>query len=156
MSIIKKCKIISLIFLGLTLSSGLLADMTVAPFGSGSTSGQIPIGMKKSGSDCKTKNCLEFVVKPSCFGTNLRAYPAATQMKEDEDVIVRLELKKDNKVDIVEIQYPATLTFDVGGVRRDCIINPNQNMNNSSPKNMKCKKPGTVDQYDSYTLMGYL
>ena len=150
-----KVKFATMMVLSIVLSLAAYADMTVAPHGSGSTSGQAPIGMKKSGSECKTKNCLEFVVKPSCFGTNLRAYPADTQMKEDEDVIVKIELKKGSNTDIVEIQYPATLTFDVGGVRRDCVIPSGQNMTNSSPKNINCKKVGSVDEYDSYTLLNW-
>jgi hypothetical protein len=141
--------------LSFCISSSLFADMSVAPFGSGSTSGNTPIGLKRSGSDCKTKNCLEFVVKPSCFGTNLRAYSADTQMKDDEDVIVELNLQKEGKTDLVSIQYPATLTFDVGGVRRDCTINLGQDMTNASPKDIVCKKVGTSFETDTYTLLGW-
>lgn len=108
----------------LTFSSFTYAQISVAPNGSANASG-VPIGIKKSGSECLTKGCVEFIVKPSCFGTNLRAYEGSTQMQENQDVIVELDLVKpgnSNLKDKLRIQYPATLTFDTSGIRKACTV----------------------------------
>ena len=116
-------KTLSILFL-LSFSMTAFAQISVAPNGSSNPQG-IPIGNKRSGSECLTKGCIEFVIKPSCFGTNLRAYDASTQMKEDEDVVVEFNLEKPgdtSSTDKLRVQYPATLTFDTSGVRRACSI----------------------------------
>lgn len=121
-------------------ASSALSQISTVPFGS-SNLGIPPVGAKKSGGDCKSGGCLEFNIKPACFGTNLRAYSGDKQMKENEDVVVEMKLKNKEdptKIDNIRVRYPARLTFASAGARKICTIDAGQNMNNGSPKSIKC------------------
>ncbi len=114
-----------LLILGLAFALPALAQIKIAPNGSASAAPKPPIGIKKSGGNCSDGSCLEFIVKPYCFGTNLRAYDASTQMKENEDIKVKfnmVNLADSGKKDEITVQYPAKLTFASDGVRSDCEI----------------------------------
>lgn len=143
--------------LGLILLLGstvAYSQISIAPIGSAGSQSSTPVGKKKTDGSCTSKNCIQFNVTPSCFGTNLRAYSAETQMKQEEDNLIKLKLTKGTNVDNIEIRYPASLTFGSSGVRQDCTIDSGQDLSNSSPKQITCTKPGSTGSF-SYTLLNW-
>jgi len=145
-----------LLLLGLIFAIPALAQIVVPPNGSASAAKTPPIGTKKSGGNCIDGSCMEFVIKPYCFGTNLRAYAADSQLKPDEDVSMKFNLVSEidsSKTDELRIEYPARLTFPSEGVRTDCTFKYTNN-GDSSPKNILCTNPqsGVVEEK---TLMSW-
>lgn len=143
-------------FIALFVCGFANAQISIAPHGTGGGGAIPPVGVKKSGSDCLSEGCLELVIKPSCFGTNLRAYSAKKQLRKNEDVVVDFKLmnpKTKNK-DSLTVRFPASLTFDTGGARDICLVDEGQDMSKSGDKMITCSSPVSHNEL-KYRLLGW-
>lgn len=131
---------ILLFFSFLTISTGIFAQFTVAPFGS-TNSGAPPVGEDRR-SQCGAKGCLEFNIKPYCFGTNLRAYSFEKQLAPNEDISMNVTFtdpNDQNQKDTYEVVFPASMSYRSASIRSDCsILNPTAT---GMTRNIECNLP---------------
>lgn len=146
----------SRLFLLLLATTPALAQFTVAPFGASSTSGT-PIGDARK-NPCGTNCSFELIIKPYCFGTNLRAYPLNIQMDPTKRVTANIQFtsatgtqKKDN----FQVSFPASMTYASGGSRISCQFKDGQDMTRQGNKQMACFIPWLNRSY-TYTLREWL
>lgn len=130
-----------------------LAQFTVAPFGS-SNSGTPPIGENKK-NQCTNGRCaFEIVIKPYCFGTNLRAYGLSTQLNPSQDVtanIVFSDPANASKKDVFEVSFPARMTYAANGARTDCTFDADDDMSKVGNHSISCNVPWLNKSF-TYTL----
>lgn len=138
----------------LTLSMNAFGQFTVAPFGSSQTN--FPIGNDRK-NQCPNSGCgFEIVMKPFCFGTNLRAYPVAHQMDPTQPVTARLTFSgKNNSKDSVDIKFPASMTYPSAGSQIDCTFKEGENMDLQGSHSMACFIPWQNKSY-TYTLREWM
>jgi hypothetical protein len=105
------------------------AQYSVAPFGSGSGSGSTtpPIGETES-SACKFGNCsFELIIRPFCFGANLRSYPVQGQLNSRDNITFGLNFTSSSdatKKDTIRVTFPPSLTYNKKLVKRLCMFTP--------------------------------
>jgi hypothetical protein len=129
----------NLMYVALIFSSIAQAQFTVSPNGSSGASAP-PVGESKKG-QCLNNNLCSFQIemRPYCFGTNLRAYEASTQLKSDQPVFTEVVFNgsgSGDKKDVFKIEFPAKLSFASDGVRQDC--NAIDNLATSGDKLISC------------------
>jgi hypothetical protein len=118
------------------------AQIATAPDGAANIAAP-PVGDSRI-SKCGKKGCFEIKLQPYCFGTNLRAYSADIQLRQNEDVIIKVSIGG-NAGDKINVKFPATLTYSATGVRVNCTgISPN--MNTSGTRNFKCIVPDAAGE----------
>jgi hypothetical protein len=131
-----KYLLIALIFAG---SAESFAQIATAPDGAANITSP-PVGSKRV-SRCGKKGCFEIKVMPYCFGTNLRAYPAEVQLREDQDVTIKIGVGTDQ----FDVKFPADLTYAADGVTISCPAQSGQTMTSSGVRNFNCSLPGNVN-----------
>lgn len=156
----------------LALSAEAFGQFTVAPFGSGNTA-PTPIGDDRK-NQCSNGRCgFELIIKPFCFGTNLRAYPLNIQMDPTKEVKSRFSFSGNGKKDEIEVTFPANMTYASGGSRVNCAFKEGDDMSRSGSHSMSCflpwlnksvrynlrdwlvrKNPGYPGTYNSYAGIG--
>ena len=130
-----------LFLLPLVVPSLAIAQFTVAPFGSSSSSAP-PVGDSRV-SKCGVEGCLEFNVKTFCFGTNLRAYSGSSQLSANEPVTMHINLthpENPSQKDYFKVVFPSKMTYPSERIRTDCVIT-----NPSAPgslRDIECEIPG--------------
>ena len=138
------------------IASSAVAQFTVAPFGAASQTAPIGDGLKNQ---CSNNRCaFEIIIKPYCFGTNLRAYPVNIQMDPTKDVktnIVLTNAKDDTKKDNFEISFPANMTYASGGSRTSCMFKEGEDMTKVGNHTMACYVPWLNKSF-TYTLKEWL
>jgi hypothetical protein len=145
------------LYLALVFGSLAQAQVTVSPNGS-SGKGAPPIGEAKKGK-CLFNNLCSFQIemRPYCFGTNLRAYEASTQLQSNLPVVTEVKLKSmqgsDEKVDSFKIEFPATLSYASDGVRQDC--SAIDDLSTPGDKLIRCSIVGQQNTTAKYRLIGW-
>ena len=142
----KTFKILSLLLLSLPA----FAQFTVAPFGSSASS--IPVGESISNhclEDCE----FEIIIKPFCFGTNLRSYPAKLQMDPKERITANIVFKDKtkSKEDRFNISFPGNMTFATEGTLVDCVITKVK----GNVREITCRNPSKMDEELKFDLQGW-
>lgn len=143
--------------LSILITSSAWAQFTVAPFGASSVSAP-PVGESRK-SPCASGACaIEVIVRPFCFGTNLRVWDESKQLRPDGQVKMNLQLSNPSeptKNDVIEVTFPAGLTYASDGVRMDCPFKPGQDMNQPGYKDIECALPWMNNEKYSYKLDGW-
>lgn len=129
-----------LIALALLGSAESFAQIATAPDGAANISAP-PVGNKRV-SRCGKRGCFEIKVMPYCFGTNLRAYAEEIQLKQNEDVLVKVKVGGASG-DQVNLKFPASLTYAADGLKVNCAAVPGQNMATSGPRSFNCSVPSS-------------
>lgn len=131
------------------------AQFTVAPFGAGSAS-NTPIGDDRK-NQCNNKRCnFELIIKPFCFGTNLRAYPLSIQMDPTKSITSSITFKaSDGKSDNIEVTFPARMTYASSGSSITCSFKEDDDMTKPGSHQMACYIPWLNKSY-TYTLREWL
>lgn len=138
----------------LAISVEAFGQFTVAPFGSGNST-PTPIGDDRK-NQCSNKRCgFELIIKPFCFGTNLRAYPLNIQMDPSKTVKSRFTFEGDGKKDQIEVTFPANMTYASGGSRVNCTFKDGEDTNKAGSHSMSCFLPWMNKSY-TYTLREWL
>jgi hypothetical protein len=130
-----KYLLIALAFLG---SAEGFAQVATAPDGAANISAP-PVGSSRI-SKCGKKGCFEIKLQPFCFGTNLRAYSPDIQLKQNEDVVIKVSLGGAGG-DQINVKFPAALTYASDGVKVNCTPLAGQNMATSGSRNFQCVVP---------------
>ncbi len=139
----------------LFLSLPAFAQFTVAPFGSSASS--IPVGESVSNhclEDCE----FEIIIKPFCFGTNLRAYPAKLQMDPKERITANIVFKDKTKTkqDTFNISFPGNMTFATEGTLVDCVISQNEARKGpGESRDISCPIPSKNNEIQTFNLKGW-
>ena len=127
--------------LTLFMSTESFGQFAISPNGATSVSTP-PVGHNRV-SQCGKRGCFEVNIMPYCFGTNLRAYSPEIQLKQDEDVIIKVNLGGSSG-DKFEVKFPAALTFASDGLKVGCEAIPGQNLATTGTRNFKCLLPSSA------------
>lgn len=131
-------KLLVLIMIATSIES--FAQIATAPNGAASISAP-PVGESRV-SSCGKKGCFEIKVMPYCFGTNLRAYSSDIQLKQNEDVKIKVNVGGASG-DQIDFKFPAALTYAADGVKVNCSALTGQDMGQSGSRSFNCVLPGT-------------
>jgi hypothetical protein len=137
----KKLLLLGLVSFSLTAE----AQFTVAPFGSTNSGSPPPIGVGR-----KSNGAFEVVIKPFCYGTNLRAYPVTIQMNPAQNVtadIVFTDPDSPSKKDTFTVSFSPRLTYASSGSRTDCYFEKEEDMSKPGDHLMACYVPWNDKTY---------